>query len=70
MDDIGLGGYLAHFGYECGVVLFLVVFLIAKYATKINLLSSLILALFAGALGYFASPYLFFLLFSLMGYSF
>ena len=70
MDDIGLGGYLLRFGYECGVILFFVVFLLAKYALKLRVVNSIILAAFAGVVGYFVSPYLFFVMFSLLGYSF
>ena len=70
MDDIGLGNFLIQFGYVCGVVFFVLVLLLAKYLIRVNALSSLILATFAGFLGYFASPYLFYILFSLLGYSF
>ena len=70
MDDVGLGGYLSNFGYGCAVVLFVVVFLLAKYVIRMSTVNSFILAFFVGVGGYLASPYVFFFLFSLLGYSF
>lgn len=69
MDDIGLGEFLVNFGYACFIVVFSIVFLVARFGIKVNTVNSLILSVFFGTIGYLAAPYLFSILLSLLGYS-